>query len=252
MAGDWIPMKTDLWDSPQVVRILSAICPQSVRDASERVRKKSEIIGALYRTWSLFDTYSDDGTLHGYDQMSLDEMVGIEGWSENLQHVGWLIINSDSLEMPGFERYLSHSAKRRQKDQRRKADDRKNLSANRPQSVRNDVDKKRTTEEKRREEKNNKNPPNPPRGKSLSVKDLEIPDHLDTDMGRQAISDWIDYRVEIKKPIKTVRSLTSMFKRFDSDSALTDAVCYSISNGYQGLFDGDNRNGKPKNPDVPF
>lgn len=153
MAGDWIPMRTDLWDCPEVVRILSAICPQSVRTVSERVRRKAEIVGALYRTWSLFDTHSDDGILRGYDASSLDELVGIDGWSANLQHVGWLLIGQDSLEMPRFEAYLSQSAKRRHKDNKRKATTRKKVSAKRPKNVRSGADKMRTTEEKRREEK---------------------------------------------------------------------------------------------------
>lgn len=131
MAGDWIPMKVDLWECPEVVRILSAICPQNVRDVSatcphdvhtmsERTRAKCEVIGALHRTWSLFDQHSDDGVLHGYDAFSLNEAVGIHNWAENLQHVGWLIINEDSLEMPGFSRFLGQSAKKRIKDAERK------------------------------------------------------------------------------------------------------------------------------------
>lgn len=154
MAGDYIPMRTDLWDCPEVVRILSATCPQVVHGSSERVRKQSEIIGALYRTWSLFDTYTEDGILHGYDSNTLNTMVGIENWAENLQHVGWLTIEPQALVMPGFEKYLSNSAKRRLKDRARKRRDRQEPSAKRPQSVHNGADKMRTIEEKRIEEKN--------------------------------------------------------------------------------------------------
>jgi len=161
MAGDWIPMRKDLWDCPEVIRILSAICPQNVRNAADKLRRKCEVVGALFKTWSIFDTFSDDGTLVGYDAESLNELVGIENWAQNLQHVGWLVVNEDSLEMPKFTTYLSKSAKRRMKDAERKKSVR-NVSAKCPQNVRNDADKKRTTEEKRREE--NINTPVVPKG----------------------------------------------------------------------------------------
>ena len=163
MAGDWIPMQKDLWACPEVVRILSAFCPQNVRTGSDkcpqgvrivsdRLRTKCEIIGALFRTWSLFDTFSDDGILCGYDAQSLDEEVGIANWAENLCHVGWLKINVDSLEMPGFSKHLDQSAKRRMKDAQRKAESRKTASAKCPQNVRSDADKMRTTEQNRTEQ----------------------------------------------------------------------------------------------------
>jgi hypothetical protein len=152
MAGDWIAMEKDLWDSPKVVRILSAICPQDVRTVSARVRFKSQVIGALFRLWSLFDTHSDDGVMHGYDAETINEAVGIDNFAENLQHVGWLILNADSVEMPGFSKHLGQSAKRRLKDAERKRESRK-ASASCPQNVRKNSDRMRTTEQNRTEEK---------------------------------------------------------------------------------------------------
>jgi hypothetical protein len=87
MAGDWIPMQKDLWACPEVVRILSAICPQNVRNdadkcpqnvrsSADKLRTKCEIVGAMFRTWSLFDTFSDDGILHGYNSETLNEEIG--------------------------------------------------------------------------------------------------------------------------------------------------------------------------------
>lgn len=155
MAGDWIPMRTDLWECPEVVRLLSAICPDSVRDPSNAVREKSKIIGALFRTWSLFDTYTDDGILHGYTSEVLNAAVGIDGWAENLQHIGWLSINEQSLSMPGFETWLSSSAKARLKDAQRKRNSRKEASESCPKPVRKSADKNRTTGEERTGERFN-------------------------------------------------------------------------------------------------
>lgn len=145
MAGDWIPMRTDLWDCPEVVRILSAMCPDAVRDTSKAVRMKSEILGAMFRTWSLFDTYTDDGILDGYTSDTLDAVVGIQGWSANLQHVGWLLIEAQRLVMPKFDAWLSSSAKARLKDAQRKRNERKQASEDCPKSVRKSTDKNRTT-----------------------------------------------------------------------------------------------------------
>ncbi len=156
MAGDWIPMRTDLWTCPEVVRILSGVCPDSVRSLSESVRKKSEIVGAMFRTWSLFDTHTTDGILIGYTPELLDSEVGIPNWSANLQHVGWLVIEPQALVMPGFATWLSASAKARLKDAQRKRVERMGASDSCPNSVRKSADKNRTTEQNRRDKKERK------------------------------------------------------------------------------------------------
>ena len=155
MAGDWIPMRTDLWDCPEVVRILSAICPDFVRDPSKAVRVKSEIVGAMFRTWSLFDTYTSDGVLEGYTAETLDITVGIEGWASHLERVGWLAIEPQRLVMPSFDAWLSSSAKARLKDAQRKRNERKQPPADRPNPVQNFPDKNRTTGEERRDSEQN-------------------------------------------------------------------------------------------------
>jgi hypothetical protein len=145
LAGDWIKMRMDLWDHPKVVRIVSAICPQGVRDVSLKCR----VIGALYRTWAIADTHSEDGILDGYDAESLNASIGIDGWAENMQHVGWLVVESQRLIVPRFTEHNGESAKKRAEDAKRKRLVRK-TSAKRPQRVRKSADKKRTREEKRR------------------------------------------------------------------------------------------------------
>jgi len=199
MAGDWIPMRKDLWDCPEVVRILSATCPQNVRSAADKMRRKCEVVGALFKTWSIFDTFSEDGTLAGYDAESLNEMVGVENWAENLQHVGWLVIGEGSLEMPSFTTYLSKSAKRRMKDAERKNAVRK-VSAKCPQNVRNDADKKRTTEQNRTEQKS-------------------IKRNIDEPKVRRCFSDsffdgiwakWRKHRSEKQKPLGDIEEETQL------------------------------------------
>jgi hypothetical protein len=135
MAGDWIPIQTGLEDEPEVVRIVSALCPQSVRDLSARVRTTSYVVGALVRTWSLFDRLSTDGVLHGYTAEWLDSCIGNDSWSENLELVGWLEVGDGLIRMPNYDRWLGLSSKRRLRDSQRKKSVRK-MSAKCPQNVR--------------------------------------------------------------------------------------------------------------------
>lgn len=145
MARDWIKMRIDLWDHPKVVRILSAICPQSVRDMSMKCR----VIGALYRTWAIADTHTSDGVLDGYDAEALNAAIGIDGWAENMQHVGWLVIEPQRLIVPRFEEHNGESAKKRAEDSARKRRVRE-TSAICPRNVREMSAENRTREEKRR------------------------------------------------------------------------------------------------------
>ena len=146
MAGDWIKMRTDLQSHPKVVRILSALCPQGVREQSEKFR----VIGGLHAVWSIFDAHSEDGSLKGYTPDLLDHMIGWQGFSRALESVGWLSFDGmETLTLPEFTAHNGQSAKRRGEDQKRKRDGRKSC----PQSVRKVSDEMRTREEKRREDK---------------------------------------------------------------------------------------------------
>jgi hypothetical protein len=166
------------------------MCPHHVRDVSTRVR----IMGALYRTWCLVDRFAEDGILHGYTAEALDAEVDIEGWAEQLQQVGWLIIEPQQLAIPEFESHFSQSTKRRMRDAKRKRTSRNSC----PQNVRSAADKKRTTEQKRTEEKNNKTPLPP------------LPKKLDTPAFQQAWLLWVKHRREIHKPLTPTQAQTQL------------------------------------------
>lgn len=227
MAGDWIKMRSSLWDHPKVVRIVSAICPQGVRDLSVRCK----IVGALFRTWALADAHTSDGILDGYDADALDAAVGIEGWALNLQHVGWLTVEPQRLIVPRFEEHNGQSAKRRAEDAARKNRVRK-MSEERPQNVRSVADKKRTREEKRREDKNTKgvNPLKPPAH--------DIPAALDCALFRAAWADFLAHRNETRKPLRPtgIKALLAKLEGWGSDRAVA-AIRHSIANGWQGIFE---------------
>lgn len=47
---------------------------------------------------------------------------------------------------------------------------------------------------------------------------------------------WLDYRIEIKKPIRAANALKITFEKFQTGEALRLSVEQSIMNGWQGLF----------------
>lgn len=142
MAGDWIKMRVDLQTHPKVFRIVSAL-------KADRLR----VIGGLHVAWSVFDTHSADGVLHGYTVEAMDAVIGWPGFTQAMVDVEWAHIDdAGSLVMPRFDEHNGASAKRRANDSERKRASRKgapvrNLSAS-------DADSLRTREEKRREDQN--------------------------------------------------------------------------------------------------
>ena len=88
--------------------------------------------------------------------------------------------------------------------------------------------------------KQTKTPLNPPGGK-FDPLSIPVPEWLD----HQAWKEWIQYRQEAKKPIKTALTVEKAFKLLgkclEEGHDPTDVINTSIANGYQGLF-------KPKFP----
>ena len=149
MSGDWIKMRMNLQSHPKVVRILSAIRPQDVRNATDKFR----VIGGLHAVWCVFDEHSEDGVLRGYTPETLDHVIGWEGFASAMIGVQWLeVVDGNSLIMPEFSEHNGQSAKRRAEDSKRKKVRR--MSAECPQNVRTkcgqSADRMRTREEKRR------------------------------------------------------------------------------------------------------
>lgn len=131
MASPWIKMRVDLAVCPQVVRIASALGADGLR----HTMRAAIAVGLLHRTWSLADGQTEDGWLPGYTREALDEIIGVPGWCNILESVGWMAVEASGLRIPGFEEHNGASAKRRGKESLRKADVR-NLSASRADAER--------------------------------------------------------------------------------------------------------------------
>ena len=246
MAGDWIPVRHDLEEEPEVVRIVSAICPEAVRNLSKRQRAITLVLGALQRTWRLFDKLSDDGKLPGYGEEWLDSYVGIENWTANLQHVGWLVVEPQGLTMPRFETWLGQSAKRRLKDAQRKREQRRGIAESRPHSVHKKKDKNRTTGQKRTEQN---------RREDLKERNKERNPDLDLSIFPQdlqdAITSWLTYKAERRESYKPqglkalITQITKAEKQHGS-AAVVDSLELAMSSGWKGWQHGlGAKNGKP-------
>jgi hypothetical protein len=185
MAGDWIKMRVDLLTHPKVVRM-----------AAMRRVDRLRMVGSLFAVWCLFDVHSEDGTLPGYTEDILDEMVGLKGCSAAMAAVDWLIVNEEGLTMPEFEEHNSKSAKIRAEDSKRKRKERTNVRKV-PDPVLTFSDKTRMTDrtesgpEKRREEErredlgiNERTTAKPSDTGSIAKPSRLLPEHLRADWDR--------------------------------------------------------------------
>lgn len=219
MAGDWIKMRIELQTHPKVFRMVSAL-------KADRLR----VIGGLHIAWSIFDTHSDDGVLHGYTLDAMDAVIGWQGFTQAMVDVEWACITDDHcLIMPRFDEHNGKSAKRRANDSERKRNSResggvRNVSAS-------DADKSVTREEKRREEQDQKPVARAPvkAGKfdPLTAKPDNVSD--------KAWADWCQHRKEIRKPL-TAKSCEQQAKALIGHSCPDQVLSTSISNGWTGIF----------------
>jgi len=148
MAGDWIPIRTDLSDHPKTLRI------------AQQLRKSTdEVVGLLVRFWSWVQQHTDSGRLEGItvELAALGAKVPAR-FLEVLVDVDWLVVADPDLLIPEFPRWFSGAAKRRLRDAARKRAVRK-MSTSCPQNVRKMSAQMRTIGEERRGKEKKKVPP---------------------------------------------------------------------------------------------
>jgi hypothetical protein len=152
VAGDWIKMRSNLWDDPRI----GGLCDLTGQT-------EAAVIGGLYWLWATADQHSEDGHMPGLTLRQIDRKTCIAGFGAALVSIGWLSEDGAGVVLARFEEHNGASAKRRCTDAQRKANVR---SVSAP-----DADKYRTEdgqktpnlgarEEKRREEE----PPVVPQG----------------------------------------------------------------------------------------
>ncbi|MGQ7957660.1 DnaT-like ssDNA-binding domain-containing protein [Pseudomonas sp. SP16.1] len=117
MAGEWIKMRTNLWDDPRVSHLCDLV------DQPEAM-----VVGGLYWLWSMADEHSEDGVLPGMALRAIDRKTGVAGLGDALVQIGWLAEVEGGIEVVKFSEHNGTSAKRRCQEAQRKANAR-NVSA---------------------------------------------------------------------------------------------------------------------------
>lgn len=102
MAGDWIKIRTDLYEDPDVMRL------SDILDTDDLTT-----VGLLVRFWAWANKQTTDGTDIAISSARLDRLIGREGFAEGMRLIGWLSGRDGSLCLPRFERHNGNSAKAR-------------------------------------------------------------------------------------------------------------------------------------------
>lgn len=102
MAGDWIKMRSNLWDDPRIARLVD------LTDSCE-----AAAIGALYWLWATADQHSVSGVLNGLNLRLLDRKTGVQGIGSALVEVGWVVEHPAGIQLVRFEEHNGATAKKR-------------------------------------------------------------------------------------------------------------------------------------------
>jgi len=97
--GNWIKMRHDLIDAPEVRRLARATGLD-----------RDQVYGKLFRLWSWADRHGTNGLLDA-EMEDLDDQVGHVGFGAALVSVGWLETPDGGIVIPHWDRHFSDSAK---------------------------------------------------------------------------------------------------------------------------------------------
>lgn len=113
----WIKMRCDLDQDPRVMRIADELAAGTLGGEPDVYA----VIGRLHKVWSWFDAHSHAGSVTGVTLVSLDRVVGCEGFARALVSVGWLEEFDDEIEgckvrglrIPDFDKHNGGGARQR-------------------------------------------------------------------------------------------------------------------------------------------
>lgn len=113
MAGEWIKVRTNLWDDPRVSQLcdLTKTCEPMV-------------IGGLYWLWSTADEHTETGLLPGMSVGAIDRKTGIKEFGAALVSIGWLLETPEGVVIERFEEHNGKSAKTRAQNAKRQSNHR--------------------------------------------------------------------------------------------------------------------------------
>lgn len=143
MAGEWIKVRTNLWDDPRI----GQLCELTGQG-------EAAVIGGLYWLWATADEHSADGQLHGMTIRTIDRKTGVLGLGNALVTIGWLTDNDEGVTVARFDEHNGASAKTRAQTAKRVANHKSNAKVTQAALPKSDetVSGALPREDKRREE----------------------------------------------------------------------------------------------------
>lgn len=110
MAGDWIKLRIDLREDPEVFQI-----------AALTGLDRFNVVGRLATFWGWIDRRSVDGRVDGVSRLVVDEIVGFSGFAEALETVKWLVVDGSCVYIPKHDKNTTQSGKERSLKNERQA-----------------------------------------------------------------------------------------------------------------------------------
>lgn len=152
MAGEWIKMRTNLWDDPRV----SNLC--DLTGCSE-----AAVIGGLYWLWATADDHSADGEMHGLTLAAVARKTGVPNLGAALREIGWIEEIDGGIRLIRFNEHNGTSAKKRAQTGKRVATHRSNADVTQ-HALQNEESCVTGALAREDKSKSKKNPPIPPEG----------------------------------------------------------------------------------------
>lgn len=240
MSGDWIKIRPSLLLSPkvnaiakqleesrEVGQVLSTGFNGPMCEIVKRNVMRNVTLASLVTIWGAANEHTSDGVFRNADLSDIDDMVGIPGFGEAMEAVGWAKLSDDgnSVILPNFNEYNTcgkdrakeknaERQRRYRERQKEKSDDNSNVSRN----VTNNV-------EKRREEKKKRN--------TKEKSEWALPDGIDPTLWGQ----FEAHRKALKKPMTDqARTLNANVLLSLSPEQQRRSVEAAIKAGWTGLF----------------
>ena len=173
MAGDWIKMRTSLLTNPRVNgiarileddrnvgRALSTGFNGCMSEIVTRNVMRHVTVSSLLIVWGAANEHTRDGVFRNADLSDIDDMVGIPGFGEAMEAVGWASYDADSctVTLPNFNEYNTSGhdrtaqAKTAAERQREYRERKKSQESDVTRDVTSDVTRNRREEKSREEE----------------------------------------------------------------------------------------------------
>jgi hypothetical protein len=110
MSMDWLKVEKHTASKPEVLAI-----------AAKLGITPDDAFGKCFRFWAWADSHLTDGNARGVTKLTIDTLIGAQGFADAMLSVGWLEFTTDGVRIPGFSRHMSQSAKTRALTSRRVA-----------------------------------------------------------------------------------------------------------------------------------